>query len=86
MYSSCDNRSTVREGQQVLPALQVEQVKKGCFEAIYEDNVWKVKPYSNDQNRKSVIEYLFFRSSQNAICQERALQDTFQERIATLFC
>ncbi len=32
-----------------LPALQVEQVKKGCFEAIYEDNVWKLKPSSNDQ-------------------------------------
>ena len=42
-----------------LPALQVEQVKRGCFEAIYEDNVWKVKPNSNDQNWKSVLEFLF---------------------------
>jgi hypothetical protein len=43
----------------VLPALQVEQVKKGCFEAIYEDNVWKMKPNSNAQNGKSVVEFLF---------------------------
>jgi len=42
-----------------LPVLQVEQVKRGCFEAIYEDNVWKIKPNSNDQNLKSVIEFLF---------------------------
>ena len=42
-----------------VPALQVEQVKRSCFEAIYEDNVWKVKPNSNDQNRKSVLEFLF---------------------------
>ncbi len=41
------------------PALQVEQVKTGHFEAIYEDNVWKNKPNSNAQNRKSVIEFLF---------------------------
>ena len=41
------------------PALQVEQVKRGHFEAIYEDNVWKIKPNSNDQNGKSVVEYLF---------------------------
>ncbi len=33
-----------------LPALQVEQVKRGQFEAIYEDNVWKLKQNSNDQN------------------------------------
>ena len=46
-----------------LPVLQVEQVKKGCFEAIYEDNVWKVKPNSNDQNGKSVIEFLFLSRS-----------------------
>jgi hypothetical protein len=32
-----------------LPALQVEQVKRGCFEAIYEDNACLFKPYSNDQ-------------------------------------
>jgi hypothetical protein len=42
-----------------LPALQVEQVKTGCFEAIYEDNAWKDKPNSNDQNGKSVVEFLF---------------------------
>jgi len=42
-----------------LPALQVEQVKTGHFEAIYEDNAWKDKPYSNDQNGKSVLEFLF---------------------------
>ncbi len=44
-----------------LPALQVEQVKTGCFKAIYEDNAWKDKPYSNDQNGKSVIEFLFLK-------------------------
>jgi hypothetical protein len=38
------------------PALQVEQVKTGCFEAIYEDTVWKSKPNSNDQNPKIVVE------------------------------
>ena len=42
-----------------LPVLQVEQVKTGCFEAIYEDNAWKFKPNSNDQNRKSMVEFLF---------------------------
>ena len=42
-----------------LPALQVEQVKKGYFEAIYEDNVWKLKPTSNDQKWKLGVEYLF---------------------------
>ena len=42
-----------------LPVIQVEQVKKGCFEAIYEDNAWKDKPYSNDQNGKSMVEFLF---------------------------
>jgi hypothetical protein len=42
-----------------VPALQVEQVKTGGFEAIYEDNVWKMKPDSNDQKRKSVVEFLF---------------------------
>ena len=46
-----------------LPALQVEQVKRGCFEVIYEDNVWKVKPYSNDQNGKNMVEFLFLKSS-----------------------
>ena len=50
-------RSTF-EGER--PALQVEQVKKGHFEAIYEDNVWKLKPSSNDQNAKFGVEYLFF--------------------------
>ena len=44
-----------------LPALQVEQVKRGCFEAIYEDNACTFKPNSNDQNRKSVVEFLFLR-------------------------
>ncbi|MBA3872945.1 MAG: hypothetical protein H0X30_27755 [Anaerolineae bacterium] len=39
-----------------MPALQVEQVKTGHFGAIYEDNVWKMKPNSNDQNRKTVVE------------------------------
>jgi len=34
----------------VLPALQAEQAKIGCFEGIYEDNGWKLKPNSNDQN------------------------------------
>ncbi|MBA3874148.1 MAG: hypothetical protein H0X30_33865 [Anaerolineae bacterium] len=43
-----------------LPALQVEQVKRGCFWAIYEDNAWIFKPNSNDQSWKSMIEYLFF--------------------------
>jgi hypothetical protein len=42
------------------PALQVEQVKTGHFEAIYEENVWKLKPSSNDQNAKFGVEYLFF--------------------------
>lgn len=32
--------------------MQVEQVKKGCFGGIYEDNVWKMKPKLNDQNQK----------------------------------
>ena len=45
----------------VLPALQVEQVKRGCFEAIYEDNACTFKPNSNDQNRKNAVEYLFFK-------------------------
>ena len=47
------------EHYSLWPALQVEQVKRGCFEAIYEDNAWKLKPNSNAQNGKSVIEYLF---------------------------
>jgi hypothetical protein len=55
----------------------VEQVKKGHFEAIYEDNAWKFKPYSNHQNRKSVVEYLFLKEEQNAICQERAIATLF---------
>ena len=38
-----------------LPVLQVEQVKTGCFRAIYEDNAWKFKPNSNNQNGKSVV-------------------------------
>ena len=42
-----------------LPALQVKQVKRGCFKAIYEDNVWKLKLNSNDQNWKNMIEFLF---------------------------
>ncbi len=42
------------------PALQVEQVKMGCFGGIYEDNVWKLKPTSNDQSWKFEVEYLFF--------------------------
>jgi hypothetical protein len=29
------------------PALQVEQVKRGPFEAIYEDTACTFKPYSN---------------------------------------
>ena len=61
----------------VLPALQAEQAKKGCFEAIYEDNVWKIKPYSNDQNRKSVIEFLFLGGHRMPFAKERALQDYF---------
>jgi len=36
-------------------ALQMEQVKKEYFGAIYEDNAWKLKPNSNDQNRKSMV-------------------------------
>jgi len=44
-----------------LPALPAKQVKRGGFEAIYEDNVWKVKPNSNDQNPKSVVEFLFLK-------------------------
>jgi hypothetical protein len=32
-----------------LPALQVEQVKSGVFEGIYEDNAWKNKPDSNQR-------------------------------------
>jgi hypothetical protein len=39
-----------------MPALQVLQVKTGHFKAIYEDNVWKLKPNSNDQIPKSVVE------------------------------
>jgi hypothetical protein len=34
-----------------IPALQVEQVKRGCFEGSYEDNAWKNKPFSNLRNR-----------------------------------
>src|ERR1051325_11723666 len=64
-----------------LPALQVKQVKSGCFEAIYEDNACLFKPYSNDQNWKSVLEFLFLKPSQNVICQERTLQDTFKSRL-----
>lgn len=60
-----------------LPALQVEQVKKGCFEAIYEDNTWKFKPYSNHQKRKNVLEYLFFRRSQNAFCKRKGITGLF---------
>ncbi len=43
-----------------LPALQVEQVKTGCFLHVYEDNAWKLKPDSNDENGKNVVEFLFF--------------------------
>ncbi len=43
----------------VLPALQVEQVKTGCFLHVYEDNAWKDKPNSNDQGWKNVVEFLF---------------------------
>ncbi len=50
-----------------LPALQVEQVKRGCFEAIYEDNAWKFKLNSNDQNGKNVVEILFLWGSRNAV-------------------
>lgn len=39
--------------------MQVEQVKTGHFEAIYEDNVWKLKPTSNDQIWNFVVEFLF---------------------------
>jgi len=39
----------LREKNFQLPALQVEQVKSGCFEGIYEDNDWKYKPDSNQQ-------------------------------------
>ena len=60
-----------------LPALQVEQVKRSGFEVIYEDNACLFKPYSNEQNRKSVVEFLFLKASQNAFCQEKTLQDTF---------
>jgi hypothetical protein len=60
-----------------MPALQVEQVKKGCFEAIYEDNVWKVKPNSNDQNWKSVLEFLFLSQSQNAFCKRKGVTGLF---------
>jgi hypothetical protein len=34
----------------ILPVMQAEQAKRGCFEAIYEDTVWDFKPTSNDQN------------------------------------
>ncbi|MBA3868157.1 MAG: hypothetical protein H0X30_03305 [Anaerolineae bacterium] len=68
-----------------MPALQVEQVKRGCFEAIYEDNACTFKPNSNDQKRKSMVEFLFLKSSQNPISWQMGSQDTFQERIASLF-
>jgi hypothetical protein len=45
-----------------LPALQVEQVKTGCFKAIYEDNACNFKPNSNHQNDKSVVEFMFLSS------------------------
>jgi hypothetical protein len=60
-----------------LPALQVEQVKRGCFRAIYEDNVWKVKPNSNDQNRGSMVEFLFLNDHRMPFAKEMALQDYF---------
>jgi len=60
-----------------LPALQVEQAKKGCFEVICEDNVWKMKPDSNDQNRKNVVEFLFLTGYRTPFANERALQDYF---------
>ena len=68
-----------------VPVLQVEQVKKGGFKAIYEDNVWKVKPDSNDQNWKTVIEFLFSSSHKMPLAKERALEDYFQHQIARLF-
>ena len=67
----------VRDSDVFLPVLQVEQVKKGCFRAIYEDNVWKVKPDSNDQNRKTVIEFLFLKWSQNAVCKRKGITGLF---------
>ena len=60
-----------------MPALQVEQVKKGCFKAIYEDNVWKMKPDSNDQNRKNVVEFLFLNVRRMPFVKEKVLQDYF---------
>ena len=66
---------------QFLPVLQVEQVKSGCFEAIYEDNACTFKPNSIDQNRKSVVEFLFLKRSQNPFGYETGLQDIFQEQI-----
>ena len=60
-----------------LPALQVEQVKKGCFEVICEDNVWKMKPDSNCQNRKNVLEFLFLNGYRMPFAKEKVLQDNF---------
>jgi hypothetical protein len=54
------------------PALQVEQVKRGCFEAIYEDNAWKLKPNSNDQN---VIEFLFLLTATKLLVSDEAIID-----------
>jgi hypothetical protein len=61
-----------------LPALQVEQVKRARFEAIYEDNAWKDKPDSNDQNGKSVIEFLFLKESQNPIAKNGRYRTLFK--------
>ena len=60
-----------------MPALQVEQAKKGCFEVICEDNVWKMKPDSNDQNRKNVVEFLFLNVRRMPFVKEKVLQDYF---------
>jgi hypothetical protein len=38
------------EDYDVWPALQMEQVKRDCFEAIYEERAWIFKPTSNAQN------------------------------------
>ena len=56
-----------------LPALQVKQVKMGCFEAIYEDNVWKLKRYSNDQNWKSCRRIIVLKQSKNTVCKRECI-------------
>jgi hypothetical protein len=43
----------------MLPVLQADQAKTARFNPICEDNACNFKPNSNDQNRKSVIEFLF---------------------------